>query len=175
MKASMKDPANWTTQDLNEIMMEADELYYNVLMVSDPEKIPPSGYLLVNNLSVLNNVVHLFETKFTFHFASEPEIFGDVNNDYGFGFVLATGLEELFKKHSSGILIANNKSVAVMSLGESFFFWDSHSCGFPDGPASLSRHETIADMCNALQRSLGTSDKNKNHPFTIDFIDVSRK
>ena len=118
----------------------------------------------------------LFDTLFGINYIVEPSFFGSLNDlqqaNIGFGSTLNQGLQQLFANHQCGILIANNKSFAVMSFEGKFYLADSHSCG-PSGTPAANGKACVIE-CDTLQElsHICKSVTTMNGQYTIDFVEV---
>ena len=179
VRSTILSPSQWDSNTINDVLIESNKLYERVLL-SNPQKIPPSGFLLVNNFDVVRDDIKMFRTGFSLHYDRDPAIFGnlrDCKNPPGdIGVCLSAGLNNLFNNHSAGILIAKSKSYAVMKINDLFYFADSHSCGpkgasAANGRACIIECSTFDELIRICKRATGS----KNGDYTLDYIDVTIK
>jgi hypothetical protein len=180
LKAKILSPSKWSTNTINQNMMEANALYKTVHILSEYEdvRIPTTGYLFLNNFDVVKNDITMFDTSFKIAYERDPSIYGNLCDNQlsqSFGFNLLRGLIELFIEHSAGVLITQDRSYAVIASSEKFYFCDSHSCnemGLPtdgDGQSCVIECDTIEDLCYICKRATGCC----NSEYTLDYVDVS--
>lgn len=180
VKSVITPPSEWTSSTINQNMIEGNALYKTVQLISDFNRIliPKSGYLYVKNFDVVKKDLRMFDASFVLRYERDPPIFGnllDALNQYSIGANLVSALTDLIDEHSAGILIASDRSFAVISSCNKFYFCDSHNCGPAgepndlDGRACVIECDTIENLCNVCKRAAGC----ENEQFTLDYVDVA--
>lgn len=180
LQANILSPSKWNTNVINQNMMEANALYKTVHIISEFEEvdIPQTGFLFLSNFDVVKNDLKMFDTSFKIAYDCDPPIFGNLCDEIhseSVGHTLLGGLTELFLLHSAGILIANDRSYAVIANSEKFYFCDSHSCdeiGSPNeenGRACVIECDTIEHLSKICKRATGSH----NEVYTLDYVDVT--
>lgn len=182
VKQTQLNPSSWDTNTVNEVLIEGDGCYQEIRILTGVN-FPQSGFINVRNFDVIKNDFLMFENAFSIIYADEPEIFGCLDDrmnrsDEVAAKSLREGLEELFKNHSAGILIAVDKCFAAFHSGEYYYFADSHGCG-PKGAPSIKENsktnsgacvvqcKTLDELCRIAKRATGSRAQ-----YTLDFIDV---
>ena len=181
VKSAVLPPAQWTSDTINQNMIEENALYKTVKLLSEHAKIviPSPGYINLKNFDVVKNDLRMFDARFLLNYENDPVLYGNLKDDLnqeGYGFTLFEALYLLFEGHSAGILITQSQSFAVISRCNKFYFCNSHSCsinGEPDtnsnGRACVIECDTIGSLCDICRRTTGY----ENEPFTLDYLDVA--
>lgn len=73
--STILSPTEWESNTINGNLIES-----NRLLLSDPQSIPPSGYLLVNNFNVVSNDITMFGINVSLQFDEESTIFGSLED-----------------------------------------------------------------------------------------------
>lgn len=158
---AINSPRNWTPEELNYILLESNGLYYEVR--SSCDDIPTSGYLRVNNFDVIKHNLTLFKKNICLIYADEadicglikdsPQVAGDID--------LQNGVENVLHDHSSALLTAGNKTVAIMKLDNLFFVFNSHSCDSSGHPSPFDKKGTACLIqCSSLKQLVSYCKKN---------------
>lgn len=163
-------------------MIEADQLYSLVKLLcnerNDGYVIPENGYLQEKDFDVVKYNLNVFGRSFKIQYNDDAEIYGSLNdqaNIRNVGYKLIDGLDKLFETHTTGILIANSKSFAIIKSTDKFHFADSHSCG-PKGSTSRNGKACViqCDNINELHRICKRATGSKNIQYIINYIDVQQ-
>lgn len=180
IQTSILSPTKLSEGHLNQVLLEGNKIYQNIIDRSDVDDIPNSGFLNVKNFDVIKSDLEIFGRGFELIYNEDPEIYGTINeteHDEGFPISLKKGLKTLFQRHMAGILIANDRSFAVIKDNGSYFFFDSHGCD-ENGVETNLEGVACAIECNSIdqleficKRATGTN----NEPFTLDFLDIVMK
>lgn len=173
IKSNILSPAEWTTDTINNYLIEGDFLYRSVhrLLIEKDAAFPQHGLLRVNDFNVIKNTMYMFNHVFSMDFNDDPEIFGSLRNKRNSspGVSLEEGLQTLFKSHSSGILIANLFCFAVFKSGDKFYFANSHptvlKCAY------FIECESIHDLHQICKQATGSRD----NQYTLHYVDVTVK
>lgn len=182
VKSAVLPPAQWTSDTINQNMIEGNALYKTVHVLSEYARIviPSSGFLYLKNFDVVKNDMRMFDGRFIVDYENDPIFYGNLQDDLnqeGCGLTLFEALYLLFDGHSAGILITESQSFAIISSRNKFYFCNSHSCGLngePMGNSLIGRAcviecDTIESLCDICKRTTGY----ENEPFTLDYLDVS--
>lgn len=179
VKSVIIPPSEWSTDIINQNLIEGNAIYKTIQLLSDHQGIgiPASGYLFVKNFDVVRSDLKMFDATFDLLYENDPLIFGslsDEKNQGPVGVTLLHGLCQLFESHSAGILIANDRSFAVVESGGKFYFCDSHACDESGkgtsgaGSACVIECDTIEHLNVICKEATGS----ENREFTIDYVDV---
>lgn len=177
--SSSVDTTKWNADHLNNILLAGNDIYEMVVQLSDIDDIPNSGFLNVRNFNVIKKNVEMLYKGLELDYKDDPEIYGTIVNDEddenrSFGYSLENGLSTLFAHHQAGILIANDRSFAVVKNGSKFNFFNSHECdenGNPcesEGVACAIECDDIGMLAKFCKSATGTN----NEPFTLDSVGI---
>ncbi|CAL1547360.1 unnamed protein product [Lymnaea stagnalis] len=195
LRSSILPISDWTSDVVTQSMLAAHRFYAMVLYLQyvfqNPELLEraqdifcydlPGRYLRVQDFDVVKNCVSLFEKSFTLSYEAESPLFGTLMDNSnskspveGPGKTLLDSLHQLFTFHNAGIFIAGGKSLAVISHGDKFYLFDSHSCGpvgepTLDGKACVIQVETLSALANCCKRSA----VDERLTYTVDHVDVT--
>lgn len=180
VRSKLQMPREWTTDTVNENLQEGDAIYEIIRTKSQGKgiQIPDSGYLFIRNFDLFKSDLKMYNNTFKLKYRNDPAIVGnleDARNEDSAGVTLFEGLQRLFVKYSTGILIANSKSFALIKSNGRFYFCDSHACdefGAPtddEGVACVIECDTL----EALNRTCKQTAGSENFQYTIDSIQVA--
>lgn len=78
------NPNQWTTNILNNILIESNDLYQMVVDLLG-ETIPTNGYLNVQSFNCIKHDILMYRSFFKLDYSEEPEIYGNLKYNLNIG------------------------------------------------------------------------------------------
>ncbi len=183
VRAAIFPRKSWTTNILNENMIEGDILYGKIRDLtannSSALQIGLDGFLEISHLNILRSSnLSMFGQSIAIEYDENTEFFGSLQdsvNISNIGFTLKDALMQLLSIHNAGILIASRKSYGVMCYQGKYYFTNSHSCGRRGAPV-VDGYEGNGKACivecdtiDELYRICRRATKSRNEQYTINY------
>lgn len=123
IRAAILPPSRWTCNILNPNMLEGNQLYTEICMLTrmsggTAHPIHANGYLEIDNLNVLQNTCVMYDHDVTIDYNPGwicTGFFKDNSNNGRESLTLKAAIQKLFnEENKAGILIGNDKCLGLM-------------------------------------------------------------